>query len=217
MPTISSRQSECFIGGSFKANHVGMLSQVKYFMGDINNPALYVDKLKFQGSADNSTWTDLHVADDNIHEGWNYIKWDQAVEYPKYRFYRLYSGERSGCLVGQLKMTGVETVDNSDNSYSCPVAVEKDNQVIQTVTETVTYIGALTPLLTAMNPRFGTVTGGTSVTFTGTNFSDDQRKYRIIIDKRNCTVTAASRTSVTCTTDHRPGLISPSLEIYIDG
>jgi len=81
----------------------------------------------------------------------------------------------------------------------------------------VTYSGALTPLLTAMNPRFGTVTGGTSVTFTGTSFSTDTSKYTIIIDKRTCTVTAATATSVTCTTDHRPGLIKPSLEIYIDG
>jgi len=75
----------------------------------------------------------------------------------------------------------------------------------------------LTPLLTAVEPRYGPVTGGTSVTFGGTNFVTDLTKYSIIIDKRNCTITAATTTSVTCTTDHRPGLISPSLEIYIDG
>lgn len=68
-----------------------------------------------------------------------------------------------------------------------------------------------------MDPRFGTVTGGTSVTFTGTNFVSDTSKYSIKIDGRTCSVTAATSTSVTCTTDHRPGLISPSLEILIDG
>lgn len=68
-----------------------------------------------------------------------------------------------------------------------------------------------------MNPRFGTVTGGTSVTFTGTTFVSDITKYTIKIDGRTCSVTTATTTSVTCTTDHRPGLISPSLEIYIDG
>jgi len=66
-----------------------------------------------------------------------------------------------------------------------------------------------------MSPRFGTVTGGTSVTFTGNNFSTDTSKYQIVIDGRNCSITAATSTSVTCTTDHRPGLIKPSLEIYI--
>jgi hypothetical protein len=35
MPSIDSTKTECYVGGSFKANHVGMLSQVKYFMGDI--------------------------------------------------------------------------------------------------------------------------------------------------------------------------------------
>lgn len=45
-PTISG-QSECYIGGSFKADHVGMLSQVKYFMGDIQDKTKYVSILKF--------------------------------------------------------------------------------------------------------------------------------------------------------------------------
>jgi hypothetical protein len=47
MPTIDSSQTNCYIGGSFKASHVGMLSQVKYFMGDIEDKTLFVDKLKF--------------------------------------------------------------------------------------------------------------------------------------------------------------------------
>jgi hypothetical protein len=55
----SSSESTCIFGGSFKADHVGMLSQVKYFMGEIQDKTLFVDKLTFQGSPDNSTWTDL--------------------------------------------------------------------------------------------------------------------------------------------------------------
>lgn len=35
LPTISNRESECHFGGSFKAGHVGMLSQVKFFMGEV--------------------------------------------------------------------------------------------------------------------------------------------------------------------------------------
>lgn len=114
-------------------------------------------------------------------------------------------------------MAGVETVSNTDPTYSCPVAVEINDEIVKNLTETVLYEGTKTPLLTAINPRYGTVTGGTSVTFTGTSFSDDTTKYTIIIDGRTCTVTAATTTSVTCTTDHRPGLIVPSLVIYIDG
>ena len=68
-----------------------------------------------------------------------------------------------------------------------------------------------------MTPRHGTVTGGTVVTFTGTNFVTDTTKYSIVIDGRTCAVSAATTTTVTCTTDKRPGLIKSSLEIYIDG
>lgn len=119
--------------------------------------------------------------------------------------------------MAELKMTGVETIDDSGATYTCPIAFEKGGVILSNLTETVTYSGTLTPLLTAVNPRYGTVTGGTSVTFTGTNFVDNTRSYTILIDKRTCTVTAATTTSVTCTTDHRPGLVSPSLEIYVDG
>lgn len=74
----TNTQSTCQIGVGFKEGHVGLISQVKYFMGDINTPSLYVDLLKFQGSNDNTTWTDLYTADDNIHEGWNYVDWNET-------------------------------------------------------------------------------------------------------------------------------------------
>lgn len=80
-----------------------------------------------------------------------------------------------------------------------------------------TYDGAKTPLLTAMSPRFGSVTGGDALTFTGTNFLTDTTKYTITIDGIYCPVSAATTTSVTCTTGKRPGLVVSSLEIYVDG
>ena len=47
--------------------------------------------------------------------------------------------------------------------------------------------------------------------------SSDPSKYTIIIDGIVCDATAATSTSVTCTTNKRPGLIPTSLYIYIDG
>ena len=63
-----------------------------------------------------------------------------------------------------------------------------------------TFDGSITPLLTDVNPRYGTVTGGDSVTFTGLGFSTNTADYIITLDGINCQVTAASSTSVTCTT-----------------
>lgn len=59
-------------------------------MGHIEDKGIYADKLTFQGSPDNVTWTDLFTADENIHEGWNYYQWNTE---PRFRFYRLYSNQ----------------------------------------------------------------------------------------------------------------------------
>jgi hypothetical protein len=71
--------------------------------------------------------------------------------------------------------------------------------------------------LTAISPRYGPVTGGTSVTFTGTNFPTSTSVYTITLDGINCPVSAATSTSVTCTTGSRPGLVATNTEILIDG
>ena len=57
-------------------NHVGLLSQVKFFLGEVSSKSIYVDLMTFQGSADNTTWVDIFTVDENFHEGWNYHKWD---------------------------------------------------------------------------------------------------------------------------------------------
>lgn len=93
----------------------------------------------------------------------------------------------------------------------------RGGEVFKTLTETVTYSADKTPLLEGMDPRFGTVTGGTTVTFTGQSFSDDKSKYHIKIDGFDCAVQSATTSSVTCITSKRPGLHPSSLQIYIDG
>lgn len=57
-----------------------------------------------------------------------------------------------------------------------------------------------------MVPRFGNVKGGDSVTFEGQGFVDDPSKYTILLDEIPCIATAATVTSVTCTTGPRPGI-----------
>jgi hypothetical protein len=73
----------------------------------------------------------------------------------------------------------------------------------------------LTPKLTAISPRFGTVVGGTEVTFTGTGFSSVVADNTIVIDGIPCIVSAATTTEVKCTTGKRPGLRSTTLDFKI--
>ena len=68
-----------------------------------------------------------------------------------------------------------------------------------------------------MSTRFGSVLGGESVTFTGTNFHDSNT-ITVTIDNRVCAVTAQTATSVTCTTADKPYVPdTPVLVINVDG
>jgi hypothetical protein len=82
---------------------------------------------------------------------------------------------------------------------------------------TVQYRGSLTPNLESISPRYGTVEGGTEITFTGENFDSDITAYTITLDGINCPVSAASSKSVTCTSGGRPGFHDTKTEIYIEG
>ena len=60
-PTVTAK-AECQIGMAFSAGFVGMISQVKFFMNNMVTTANYDGKLKFQGSNDNTTYTDIFTA-----------------------------------------------------------------------------------------------------------------------------------------------------------
>jgi len=164
---------------------------------------------------DGNNYDDLFVVDSNIHDGWNYHKWEDPADYPKYRFFRFYSSQNKGCKIAEIQLTGVETIDDENASYTCDATLITGDT--EHALNSVEYSGSITPALSAVSPRYGTVTGGTEVTFTGSDFSDDISKYSIIIDGIECPVSAATTTSVTCTTGKRPGLRESTLEIYIDG
>ena len=67
-----------------------------------------------------------------------------------------------------------------------------------------TFDGTMTPTLKSISPRFGTVTGGTTVTFTGTNFDTVTPGTSVLIDKRVCAVSTVTSTTITCVTDKKP-------------
>jgi hypothetical protein len=52
----------------------------------------------------------------------------------------------------------------------------------------VTYANTSTPKLTSISPRFGSVTGATTVTLTGTGFDTDKLKNTVLFDKVACVV-----------------------------
>jgi hypothetical protein len=110
----------CNIGVQFKDGHVGMISQVRYFLKE-HDPTKFINITTFQGSMDGVSYTDLFQADENVHEGWNYFNWEDAAAYPKYQFYRFSGSESGSCKINEIKFIGVETIDDDQTSKVCQV------------------------------------------------------------------------------------------------
>jgi len=73
---FDSDTAECYIGTAFKEGHIGYLSTVKWFIGEISDKTILSGVTTFQGSDDDTTYVDLFTLDDNVHEGWNYYNWE---------------------------------------------------------------------------------------------------------------------------------------------
>jgi hypothetical protein len=71
--------------------------------------------------------------------------------------------------------------------------------------------------LTAINPRFGKVQGGETVTFTGSNFGTSVSAVKVTLDGIDCPVQTVSDTQITCITGSRPGTPETSTVIRIEG
>lgn len=127
----------------------------------------------FEGSTDGKEYVELFKVDENVHEGWNYFKFEKG-KYPNYRYYRFRGlGRLNGpCRIGEIRFQGNEVIENNDSTYDCPaelVMKGEDNVVLNKPK----YDGTVTPLLEKMEPRFGSVVGGEDVTFSGKNFNSD--------------------------------------------
>ena len=68
-----------------------------------------------------------------------------------------------------------------------------DNAV--TLAANVEYDVDITPYVTDIEPRYGNIFGGTTVTFTGVNFSATSSDYTILIDGNACAVTGTPTTT----------------------
>jgi hypothetical protein len=208
--TVPSETSKSgIIGMQFLPGFVGLISQVKYFIAEIpSDRGRYVDNVAFEGSMDGETYTELFRADRNVHEGWNYYQWDGATDVkPQYRYYRFrgLGGIDGPVRINEVAFTGTEVIDNKDETYDCAaelVMKGEDNVVLGKPK----YTAASTPTLTSMNPRYGSVVGGETVTFTGTNFSPNHADNDITIDGVKCVTSAATAISVTCTLAKRPAV-----------
>lgn len=85
------------------------------------------------------------------------------------------------------------------------------------VLQTATYDSTFTPVLTSINPRFGSVLGGTTVTLTGSNLLGSGVAH-VAFDNRVCTVQSQTVSSIVCITDDKPYVPdTPQVSLSIGG
>jgi len=64
---------------------------------------------------------------------------------------------------------GQEVIDSTATTHSCPVKITRTNEAVAetALTNNVEYDVSSTPYITGISPRWGSVEGGTEVTFSG--------------------------------------------------
>jgi len=203
---------------TMKDGHIALLDEAKVFINFLIDKSPYVDNLVFQGSNDHwATFDDLHTFDDNLHEGWNYINFREEVSKPAYNSYRFFGHADGACRVTEFRLNGVQAIDNTSSSHTCTpsIMIGSESLATDTVFGDVTYDNAFTPVLDRINPRFGSVLGGTTVTLTGTGFAGTSS---IHFDDRECTVSSETDTEIVCITADKPYVPDePRVAIYVDG
>ena len=167
------------------------------FINNLLDKTPYDAFFKLQGSNDQSAWTDIYTFDNDLHEGWNSIvaPTDSPYSYNTFRFY----GEKSGsCRVGEVKLIGLQVLDDSNTSISCTAKLTLHGET--TDLSSVSYTTSKTATIDSIEPRYGSEIGGETVTFNGSGFSGTPT---VMIDDRPCTVISSSDVRIRCTTSSR--------------
>ena len=176
-----STATDCYFQIQYKPDHVGVLDEVKFFINQLTDKTPFNGNLKFQGSDDGTTFTDLFTVDLSVHEGWN--TYDFETNKPSYNIYRFQGAESGSCRVGEVKLHGKESIDNDSTSYSCTPKLILEKKDSASTLNPVTFTNTLTPVLTGMSTRFISVLGGEDIEIYGSNFSDTATTT-VMIDNR---------------------------------
>lgn len=135
---VDDNSATCQLGMEFKEGYVGSLQQVKYFINYIADRSQYENNLVFEGynerEAVGEAVTEIFKVEGEVHEGWNYVDFEEG-QFPNFRFYRMRGlGNASGpCRIHEITLTGLEVIQNEDDTYSCtPKLILAGEDVVET-------------------------------------------------------------------------------------
>mgnify|MGYP000878465743 CR=1 FL=1 len=93
-----------------------------------------------------------------------------------------------------MQLRGIESIDSDANTYTCtPKMIVAGVHDTSITLNDVTYDSAITPVLSGMNNRYGSVLGGEVLELYGTGFSASATT-KVTIDGRDCAVSATTTT-----------------------
>jgi hypothetical protein len=198
----TSSASTCYIGVDFGLNSAANIQKIGYFPNPMwSIVANYLFGAVFEGSNDNTTWTNIFTIDSSTHTGWNY--WFSTTTNIQFRFIRLRHNATSQCQISELSFTGIlySTLSfDATKSKNCAVTVELPSLAPITATSTITYDPIKTSTVTSISPKFGPSIGGTVIHLSGTNFVHPNT---LKIDGVECIIINETNTDVFCTTGMR--------------
>ena len=173
---------------------------------------------------DGISYTHIFTVGNEVHEGWN--TYDYTESPLKYRYYTINGDIPGACNIGEVVLLGVEAIDSTSDEYSCsPYLVfpgddgllgTDDDSRTEFTSGSVNYKASLTSVIDSITPRYGSVLGGTIVTFTGSNLPNSG--LTIEIDEVECTIISSSSDAIQCQTGDRPGLYPDTrLDMIVPG
>ena len=202
--------ANCFIEVAFPSTQVGVLDSVKILINNLNtSKAPFSGVTKLQGF-DGTNYVDILTLDSSIHEGWNQFEWTTAK--PAYQKYKWSGATAGSCRFGEIKYYGIVAKSDTATSTQCVPKLTIGGTSVDL--NTVTYADTATPTVSALSQRYGKVTGGESLTITGTGFVNGSTT--VTIDTIACVIQSVSATSIQCTLGSRPGdQPNPSLVVFV--
>eukprot|EP00038_Savillea_parva_P003003 m.119932 g.119932 ORF g.119932 m.119932 type:complete len:4300 (+) comp11038_c0_seq7:960-13859(+) len=169
----------------------------------------------FESSVDGIVWTQLAEGTPvTPHQGWNWAVFDVPTQTPA-RYIRMVSQspqmhlamlEIFGYAVSVTSVCPVTVVTTTPLSHpSLGLMTTSHTPLTSLAGPIFTYQVSSTPVITAVNPKYGSSLGGDRITITGSNLATTVANAQVSFSGVDCSVVAASPTgdSIECITGRR--------------
>ena len=223
--SFEDAEAQCYTGIDLGPQGGSLITKVRWFPSHQQTDTTVGGT--FDVSNDGFAWTTIYTIT-SAHEGWNCagVNNDNPHDAPTcalpaqpapVRYVRYHSAAKR-CSLAFLEFSGiaaspdgvcgvaVEIQATLSHASHGPVATNRSVTHSEfTNIASYSYSTAQTPEVTAIEPRFGSSLGGTSVTLTGAGLPTTIATAMVELNDRDCAVTAVSDdgSSVTCTTSPR--------------